>query len=50
MRRSVCTWLQMRQLSANEGGTSSVSATSSVAPIDSRSKRPRTGSRSLATA
>ena len=36
----------MRQLSANDGGVSSVITTSASAPIAARSQRPRTGSRS----
>ena len=43
-RRSVGTLWTMRQLSANEGGSSAVSATSSLAPAARRSHEPRTGS------
>ncbi len=44
MRRSVGTLWAMRQLSANDGASSSVSTTSACAPVALRSHFPRTGS------
>ena len=44
MRRSVRTCQRMRTDSAHDGGTSSVSMTSALAPAASRSKCPRPGS------
>ena len=44
MRRMLCTFWIMRQASASEGGASSVSMTSSLAPMARRSWAPRVGS------